>query len=134
MSQLVSKISPLVSRSLSTQDIQVICQPLTKRIKQPEAIYTQVSQDSRNMDTNSVFVAVRGTKIDGHDFIKALTYLPNLLIIGEEAPESYPEVDNYMQVANTRKIVGPLVCWVRYANGCSTAKFLLHYPPRILLS
>ena len=108
MSQLVSKISPLVSRSLSTQDIQVICQPLTKRIKQPENIYTQVSQDTRNMDPNGVFVAVRGTKIDGHDFIKTLTYLPNLLIIGEEAPESYPEVDNYMQVANTRKIIGPL--------------------------
>tara|TARA_B100000575_G_C23143750_1_gene666856 strand:+ start:12680 stop:14341 length:1662 start_codon:yes stop_codon:yes gene_type:complete len=108
MSQLVAKISPLASRSLSTQDIQVICQPYNKRIKQPEIIYTQVSQDSRNMNPNGVFVALRGTKVDGHDFIEALTYSPNLLIIGEEAPESYPEVDNYMQVANTRKILGPL--------------------------
>lgn len=108
MSLLVSKLSPLVPRSLSTQDVQVICQPITKRIKQPEVIYTQVSQDSRNMDPNGVFVAVRGTEVDGHDFIEGLKYSPNLLIIGEDAPESYPEVDNYMQVANTRKIIGPL--------------------------
>ena len=34
MSQSTSNISPLVSRQMSIQDIQVICQPHAKRIKQ----------------------------------------------------------------------------------------------------
>ena len=99
---------PLVSRSLSTQDIQVVCQPLVKRITHSKAVYTHLGQDSRKMSSSGVFIAVRGAKVDGHTFISALAHIPNLLIIGEESPESYPEVDNYMQVANTREIVGPL--------------------------
>ena len=108
MSHTPSASSPLVSRSLSTQDIQVVCQPLVKRIKYPEGVYTHLSQDSRKVSSSGVFIAVRGTKVDSHTFISALGRIPNLLIIGEEPPESYPEVDNYMQVANTREVVGPL--------------------------
>ncbi len=108
MSQSTSNISPLVSRQMSIQDIQVICQPHAKRIKQPDTVYTQLSQDSRKIVPNTAFVAVRGTKVDGHDFINELSNSPKLLIIGEEAPEKYPDVENYMQVANTREVIGPL--------------------------
>ncbi len=108
MSHTSSASFPLVSRSLSTQDIQVVCQPLVKRITHSKAVYTHLGQDSRKVSSSGVFIAVRGTKVDGHTFISALAHIPNLLIIGEESPESYPEVDNYMQVANTREIVGPL--------------------------
>ena len=88
MSHTPSASFPLVSRSLSTQDIQVVCQPLVKRITHSEAVYTHLGQDSRKVSSSGVFIAVRGTKVDGHTFISALAHIPNLLIIGEESPES----------------------------------------------
>ena len=62
MSQSTSNIIPLVSRQMSIQDIQVVCQPHAKRIKQPETIYTQLSQDSRKIVPNTAFVAVEAQK------------------------------------------------------------------------
>ena len=93
---------------LSIQDVQVICQPLAKHIEEPDLSFQQVVQDSRDIPSHSVFVAIRGTRVDSHGFIAELATRTDLLIIGEDAPESHPEVANYMQVENSRAILGPL--------------------------
>lgn len=98
----------LHSKVLSIQDVQVICQPLAKHIEEPDLSFQQVVQDSRDIPSQSVFVAIRGTRVDSHGFIAELATRTDLLIIGEDAPESHPEVANYMQVENSRAILGPL--------------------------
>lgn len=98
----------LTPRILSIQDLQVLCQPVAKHIEEPDLSLSQVVQDSRDIPSRSVFVAIRGTRVDSHDFIAELATRSDILIIGEDAPEAHPEVANYMQVEHTRAVLGPI--------------------------
>ncbi|MDC7998649.1 UDP-N-acetylmuramoyl-L-alanyl-D-glutamate--2,6-diaminopimelate ligase [Gilvibacter sediminis] len=45
-----------------------------------------VAYDSRKIGLNDVFVAIRGTQVDGHDYIKKATHAGAIAIVCEEVP------------------------------------------------
>lgn len=58
--------------------------------------------DSRKISLNDVFVAVRGTHSDGHEFIKKATHAGALAVICEELPSDLINGITYIQVADSR--------------------------------
>lgn len=59
--------------------------------------------DSRNVSLNDVFVAIRGTVSDGHQFIKNATDKGALAIICESLPEQMINGITYVQVADSHR-------------------------------
>ncbi|MCZ4319490.1 UDP-N-acetylmuramoyl-L-alanyl-D-glutamate--2,6-diaminopimelate ligase [Aequorivita viscosa] len=57
--------------------------------------------DSRNVSLNDVFIAIKGTISDGHQYIKKAADQGALAIICEELPEYIINGITYVQVANT---------------------------------
>ncbi len=62
---------------------------------------TNVHFDSRKVSLNDVFVAVRGTQSDGHDYIAKAVNQGALAIICEELPEQIVNGITYVKVADT---------------------------------
>ncbi|MFD1096757.1 UDP-N-acetylmuramoyl-L-alanyl-D-glutamate--2,6-diaminopimelate ligase [Salegentibacter chungangensis] len=59
--------------------------------------------DSREVELNDVFVAIRGTASDGHEFIKTAVDKGALVVVCEELPEVQVNGVTYVQVADTKK-------------------------------
>lgn len=59
--------------------------------------------DSRKVGFNDVFVAIRGTISDGHDFIEKATEKGALVIVCQEMPEQVVNGITYVQVNNSQK-------------------------------
>ncbi len=64
---------------------------------------TNVHFDSREIGLNDVFVAVRGTLSDGHDFIKMACNNGAIAIICEELPKDFINGITYVQVEDSQK-------------------------------
>ncbi|MDC0303827.1 UDP-N-acetylmuramoyl-L-alanyl-D-glutamate--2,6-diaminopimelate ligase [Flavobacteriales bacterium] len=62
--------------------------------------------DSREAKKFSVFIAVKGTLVDGHDFIDKAIEQGTLAIICEDLPEEHVSEVNYIQVKNSRFAAG----------------------------
>jgi UDP-N-acetylmuramoyl-L-alanyl-D-glutamate--2,6-diaminopimelate ligase len=69
---------------------------------------TDVVSDSRRVTTGSLFVAVRGTQVDGHTFIPVLQYSGVAAIVCEELPEFIESSITYIRVANSAIALGYL--------------------------
>lgn len=61
----------------------------------------KIEFDSRKVETNDVFVAIRGTLSDGHDFIEKAIELGAKAIICDTLPEKFQENITYVQVKDT---------------------------------
>jgi UDP-N-acetylmuramoyl-L-alanyl-D-glutamate--2,6-diaminopimelate ligase len=59
--------------------------------------------DSRKIEANDVFVAIRGTISDGHDFIKKAINLGAIAIVCDTLPENLIPDITYVQVKDTNK-------------------------------
>ncbi|MBP6759218.1 MAG: UDP-N-acetylmuramoyl-L-alanyl-D-glutamate--2,6-diaminopimelate ligase, partial [Flavobacterium sp.] len=59
--------------------------------------------DSRNIEANDVFVAIRGTISDGHDYIEKAIDLGAVAIICDTFPENLVTGITYIQVKDTNK-------------------------------
>ena len=62
--------------------------------------------DSRQAKKFSLFIAVKGTAVDGHQFISKAIEQGSLAIICEELPEQLVKEVNYIQVKNSRFAAG----------------------------
>lgn len=62
--------------------------------------------DSRKVLPGSLFVALRGTQVDGHQFIHTATELGAAAILCEELPENVREDVTYVQVEDTAAAMG----------------------------
>jgi UDP-N-acetylmuramoyl-L-alanyl-D-glutamate--2,6-diaminopimelate ligase len=62
--------------------------------------------DSREAKKFSVFIAVKGTLVDGHEFIDKAIEQGTLAIICEDLPEEHVSEINYIQVKNSRFAAG----------------------------
>lgn len=62
----------------------------------------EIHFDSRKVQLNDVFVAVRGTLVDGHDFITTAVNNGALAVICEELPANIVNGVTYVQVANSQ--------------------------------
>ncbi|MBQ5573320.1 MAG: UDP-N-acetylmuramoyl-L-alanyl-D-glutamate--2,6-diaminopimelate ligase [Bacteroidaceae bacterium] len=82
-----------------------------------------VQIDSRKIENGSMFIAMRGTSVDGHTFIGKAVELGAKAILCEEMPEEiHPEV-TYIKVESCEKCVGPVAtCF--YGNPSSKVKLI----------
>ena len=95
--------------------------------------------DSRKVVERSVFVAVPGTQVDGHDFIETAIEKGATVIVCETLPEPLKEGITYVQVVSSSKAMGIMaanyfdnpsdkikVVAVTGTNGKTTTVTLLH--------
>ncbi|WP_050980513.1 Mur ligase family protein [Alkalibacillus haloalkaliphilus] len=97
-----------------------------------------IVDDSRKVKEGSLFVAVKGYAIDGHEFIEEAIHKRAIAVVGEEDFDhlSVP----YIKVENSRKALGELakqfydnplkgktVIGVTGTNGKTTTSHLIHY-------
>ena len=64
--------------------------------------------DSRNVEKGSAFIAVKGTHVDGHQFIPAVTEKKPAAIICEKMPDQLADGITYIQVENSAAAAGLL--------------------------
>ena len=67
-----------------------------------------VNIDSRRIKKGHLFVAIRGTQVDGHSFIQKATDLGAAAILCEQLPEERREGVTYVVVDSTESAVGPV--------------------------
>ncbi|MDE6459913.1 MAG: UDP-N-acetylmuramoyl-L-alanyl-D-glutamate--2,6-diaminopimelate ligase [Paramuribaculum sp.] len=67
---------------------------------------TSVESDSRKIQLGSLFVAVRGTVVDGHRFIPIVTVGGAAAIVCEELPERLESEVTYIKVSNSAVALG----------------------------
>ena len=74
-----------------------------------------LDSDSRNIQQDFLFVAVKGTAVDGHQFIDKAIESGATAIVCEEMPENITPTSTYIQVSDSKEALGLLASeW--YAN------------------
>ena len=73
-----------------------------------EADITGVKIDSRQVKPGFLFVAIKGTQVDGHRFIPKAIELGARAVLCEDLPGERAEGVCYVQVASTEAAVGPV--------------------------
>ncbi|MCE7062999.1 UDP-N-acetylmuramoyl-L-alanyl-D-glutamate--2,6-diaminopimelate ligase [Dyadobacter sp. CY343] len=71
-----------------------------------EISITGIVLDSRKIQSGSLFVALRGTQTDGHQYIGTATELGAAAILCEELPEQLSEQVTYIQVEDSAAAMG----------------------------
>ncbi|TXI98480.1 MAG: UDP-N-acetylmuramoyl-L-alanyl-D-glutamate--2,6-diaminopimelate ligase [Chryseobacterium cucumeris] len=69
---------------------------------------TELVIDSRKVTENSLYIAMRGTVVDGHSFIASAIEKGAAAIVCEEFPETLVENVTYIQVKDSSKALGHL--------------------------
>lgn len=91
---------------MTFNELITICKPAEITGPQPDAIGA-LTQDSRAVEEGSVFIAVKGTHVDGHLFIDHAIEKGATVIICEESYRTNKDIC-VIQVAQTRPLVGTL--------------------------
>ena len=81
-----------------------------------------VNIDSRRIAEGHLFVAMRGTQVDGHKYIQGAIDKGAVAIVCEQLPETLVEGVTYVRVANSEEAVGPIATAF---NGYPTEKVRL---------
>lgn len=108
--------------------------------EEPDAIITSITQDSRKIVQNGLFIAIRGEKFDGHLFIEKAIEKGASAIVCEDFPEVRHLDVSYLKVSNGRHAEAILACafygepsrkleliGVTGTNGKTTTTYLLHH-------
>jgi UDP-N-acetylmuramoyl-L-alanyl-D-glutamate--2,6-diaminopimelate ligase len=83
-----------------------ICDPVSISGAPPDSIST-FTQDSRTAKEHSIFIAVKGTQVNGHHYIKeALQNGASVIIYDEDIQPDGAAC--FLRVDNTRSLVGPI--------------------------
>ncbi len=77
--------------------------PIEKTIGSTAVAVRNIEFDSRNVGLNDVFVAIKGTVSDGHDYILKASEQGALVVICETLPETIINGITYVQVADSHK-------------------------------
>ena len=80
----------------------------TATIGNADVEITGVKIDSRQVKPGHLFVAMKGTQVDGHRFIGKAIELGAKAVMCEDLPEEQAEGVCYVQVASTEDCVGPV--------------------------
>ena len=84
---------------------------------------TGINIDSRRIKAGHLFVAMKGTQVDGHRFIEKAIELGAIAVLLEDMPDSLHEGVTYIQVASTEDAVGK-VATLFYGNPSSKLKLV----------
>ncbi|KEO75101.1 UDP-N-acetylmuramoyl-L-alanyl-D-glutamate--2,6-diaminopimelate ligase [Anditalea andensis] len=112
---------------------------LTATIGDMEVEVNDVVFDSRKVSKGCVFIAVKGTQVDGHDYIEQAVEGGAVAIVCETMPKKVSDKVTYVQVSNPAKALGILasnffdnpseyikIVAVTGTNGKTTTATLLH--------
>jgi UDP-N-acetylmuramoyl-L-alanyl-D-glutamate--2,6-diaminopimelate ligase len=100
---------------------------------------TSLTVDSRGVQEGTLFAAIRGEKVDGHDYIeKARESGASAIMAEKDVPQLYR--GTWLQVPDSRKAIAEaadtyygrpsddlMVCGITGTNGKTTTAFLLHH-------
>jgi UDP-N-acetylmuramoyl-L-alanyl-D-glutamate--2,6-diaminopimelate ligase len=99
----------------------------------------RIEFDSRNVMPGDMFVAIRGIRTDGHNFISSAIEKGAIAIVCEEFPEHLPAIATFIKVVNSAKALGLIasnyygnpsekitMVAVTGTNGKTTAVTILH--------
>ena len=84
---------------------------------------TGVNIDSRRIQPGHLFVAIKGSQVDGHSFIKKAEDLGAVAVLCEDMPTEKKEGVTYVQVPSTEDAVGP-VATLFYGDPTSKLKLV----------
>lgn len=112
---------------------------LTSTIGNMEVEVDDVVFDSRKIKEGCVFVAIKGTQVDGHVYIEQAVAGGAVAIICEQMPKNVSKDVTYVQVSNTAKALGIIaanfydnpsdyiqIVAITGTNGKTTTATLLH--------
>ncbi len=101
---------------------------------------SKICYDSRKVEANDIFVAMRGEITDGHKYISKAIELGASVIVCEEFPEDINENIYYIKVENSRKVLSQIahnyydhpaekleIYGVTGTNGKTTITFILNH-------
>lgn len=91
---------------MNFQELIAFCKPISVSGTEPETI-GKLRQDSREIAPGDIFIAVKGTKSDGHNFIDEAIEGGAAVIISEKELETNHDVA-VLEVKKTRKLLGKL--------------------------
>lgn len=90
LAQLLTKIKPVAIQGSTDIDI------------------TAVDIDSRRAAAGHLFIAIRGTQTDGHQYISKAVEQGATAVLCEEMPQTLADGVTYVQVKSTEQAVGPV--------------------------
>lgn len=67
---------------------------------------SHITTDSRNVKKDTLFMAIRGTLSDGHDFINQAVEAGCVAVVCEEFPEDHDSNVSFIRVSDSRKAAG----------------------------
>jgi UDP-N-acetylmuramoyl-L-alanyl-D-glutamate--2,6-diaminopimelate ligase len=79
--------------------------------------------DSRKVDQQTLFFAIKGTAVDGHQFIEQTTNAGATVIVCEIMPEQFSDIVTYVQVENSATALG-IVAGNFYGNPSTKLKLI----------
>lgn len=83
--------------------------PYTQIVLPKEEVeITGINIDSRKVEAGDMFIAIRGTQADGHQFIAAAEEKGAVAIVCETMPERLHPEKAYIKIANAQNIAGQL--------------------------
>ncbi|WP_234571027.1 UDP-N-acetylmuramoyl-L-alanyl-D-glutamate--2,6-diaminopimelate ligase [Rhodohalobacter sp. 614A] len=91
---------------MNFQELIAFCKPISVSGSEPDTI-GKLRQDSREIEPGDVFIAVKGTKSDGHNFIDEAIEGGASVIISEQELDTDSDTA-VLQVKKTRKLLGKL--------------------------
>lgn len=91
---------------MNFQELIAFCKPISVSGPQPETI-GKLRQDSREVEPGDIFIAVKGIKSDGHNFIGEAVERGAAVIISQNELD-FDENVAVIQVKKTRKLLGKL--------------------------
>ena len=102
----MKKISVLIEKIKTVN----IIGDITKEVK-------GIDSDSRNIKSEYMFIAVKGTTVDGHRFIEKAIELGATAIVCEDMPETIKEGITYITVKDSQLALGQLAsAWYNYPS------------------
>lgn len=92
---------------MTISELTYNCKPTTV-CGNTEAQITGIELDSRKCKPGTVFVAIRGTQTDGHEYIDKAISLGATCVVCETLPQNIAENVSYLVYEDTSDVVGPL--------------------------
>lgn len=92
---------------MKLKDLLINCKPIQIQGNEDVEI-TAVDIDSRKVGKGGLFVAMKGTQTDGHQFIEKAIGLGAVAVLCEDMPEHQLPTVTYVQLPSTEEAVGEL--------------------------
>lgn len=90
---------------MKVKEILVNCN-LPEIVGNKDLDISSISFDSRKVENGTLFFAVRGTQVDGHNYIEKAIEKGALAIVCEELPANLNEAVTYIKVDNSAHVLG----------------------------